>query len=435
MDPQNGAPKQSDLPVPPPPRSDGSQDSETSSNDFVKIDDSELRNVPEEFLTNYGNQVASDVLGSALADNWKMDERDLYVPEAAGEAETHPADHPLVDLDEFDPLAKSHSHDLEPVLEESSQKLQGVTITELPDDPPTKSHEDVKQPAGDAKEEFKLPEPEPEPKKADSPVPEPKQKSASPVPEPHKAESPIPEPTQRSASPEPEKKAASPEPSPSEPKEDEKIVDLAPSSPEPVDNVNEEVSLRRTSLLTQDQEKDKDAESNVSGVASQIEEAIQEAHDQVGDLLDDYRHHNQHQNEHSPATDSGKDVLGELHSDRAQEQNSGSMRELSPDLVTYDRQGPLTIPQTKAEPEPEPEPEHEPEPEPVVEQKPRPPTPPKDLSGPEEENPKVIDLGPPPHSHGQFHRQASEGLPSILKKSGDPWVDFKSVDPRGRFKS
>ncbi|CAB3398275.1 unnamed protein product [Caenorhabditis bovis] len=60
---------------------------------------------------------------------------------------------------------------------------------------------------------------------------------------------------------------------------------------------------------------------------------------------------------------------------------------------------------------------------------PRPPTPPKDISD-EPVQPSVVDLGPPrKHSHAH----SSTPHHSILKNSpsSTPWVDFKSVDPRG----
>lgn len=47
-----------------------------------------------------------------------MDERDLYVPEGAGNAEQHSVARVAHDLDEFDPLASQHRHNLGTVPEQ-----------------------------------------------------------------------------------------------------------------------------------------------------------------------------------------------------------------------------------------------------------------------------------------------------------------------------
>lgn len=47
--------------------SEASQDSESSSNDFVKFDDHELANLPtSDFLSQFGNRVATEAMDSAL---------------------------------------------------------------------------------------------------------------------------------------------------------------------------------------------------------------------------------------------------------------------------------------------------------------------------------------------------------------------------------
>lgn len=80
------------------------------------------------------------------------------------------------------------------------------------------------------------------------------------------------------------------------------------------------------------------------GIAEKIKDAVQEGHDQVGDLLNDFRssHRGQNEDHYSPSGDSGNDTLGELHRNTFEEPKV--MREQSPDLNTYDREGPLTFP-------------------------------------------------------------------------------------------
>lgn len=62
------------------------------------------------FQTNYSNL---------------MDEKDLYVPEGAGNAEQHPQSRPKdTDLDEFDPLASYPHHELSTVAEKEPIELE-----------------------------------------------------------------------------------------------------------------------------------------------------------------------------------------------------------------------------------------------------------------------------------------------------------------------
>lgn len=125
--------------------------------------------------------------------------------------------------------------------------------------------------------------------------------------------------------------------------------------------------------------------------------------------------------QNSPSGDSGRDTLAGLLGERRDPEpqipvsdSLSGMREISPDEQTFDRRGPLTIPENVSFPTSE---------SPVVEDLPpvpqsqnfeedfeqvpphhshfddlpaRPPTPPKDLSD-EEVQPPAIDLGPPSH--------------------------------------
>ncbi|KHJ78601.1 hypothetical protein OESDEN_21776 [Oesophagostomum dentatum] len=64
------------------------------------------------------------------------------------------------------------------------------------------------------------------------------------------------------------------------------------------------------------------------------------------------------------------------------------------------------------------------------EKQPRPPTPPKDISE-EDVKPSAFSLA---HTTSPSHH---DGLHSILKRGGsqygEPWFDFKTVDPRSEF--
>lgn len=77
------------------------------------------------------------------------------------------------------------------------------------------------------------------------------------------------------------------------------------------------------------------------------------------------------------------------------------MRDFSPELTTFDRGGPLTLPTGGAQQQPSAPPTHEDFEEYVHNE--RPPTPPKHLNEPGETNPEKIDLGPPPpHAHSNW---------------------------------
>ncbi|CAD6186844.1 unnamed protein product [Caenorhabditis auriculariae] len=88
--------------------------------------------------------------------------------------------------------------------------------------------------------------------------------------------------------------------------------------------------------------------------------------------------------------------------------------------TTYDRRGPLTIPEQPLKEAEETKPQS---PHHGFETVPRPPTPPKELSD-EPVKPSVLDLGPAPvhsaHSGSNLKRHGK----------GEPWFDFKSVDSR-----
>ncbi|RCN36587.1 hypothetical protein ANCCAN_17528 [Ancylostoma caninum] len=112
-------------------------------------------------------------------------------------------------------------------------------------------------------------------------------------------------------------------------------------------------------------------------------------------------------------------------------------RSQTPDVEesTFNRRGPLTIPEV---PEKLPTPvddllESDQHDHHGFETQPRPPTPPKDIS---EENvkPSAFSLAhgthtPSPSHHDQLH--------SILKhpsgQYGEPWFDFKTIDPRSKY--
>lgn len=153
-----------------------------------------------------------------------------------------------------------------------------------------------------------------------------------------------------------------------------------------------------------------------------IQSAVNDTHDEVDAILERLDSGSPAAPElNSPSGDSGRDTLagliGERHDPEPQIPVSDSlsgMREISPDEQTFDRRGPLTIPENVSFPTAD---------SPVVEDLPsvpqaqnfeedfeqvppqhshfddlpaRPPTPPKDLSD-EDVQPPAIDLGPPSH--------------------------------------
>ncbi|KAI6189571.1 hypothetical protein M3Y97_00022900 [Aphelenchoides bicaudatus] len=344
--------------------SECSQDSEASSNDFVKFDDQEIANLPgADFLSQFGNRVASDALDSALEDSRpRMDERDLFVPEGAGDAERHsqPRSH---DLDEFDPLASVQHHDLETVPE---QKQADFGF----DDQPTRQHVDFDEGQFISK-----------------------------------------------------------------PKHDE----VKPKEPEtPIDNANEEVIERSHHVpLTTDNEPSnfqEKIEQDYNEIAEEIRDAVKDTQEKASNWIEEFQQHQapkqsspEPQNEQYSPADSGKDVLSELKNSNdnglpVSESVSSGMRDLSPELTTFER-GPLTIPTANTASAP-PADEFDDYPQ----QQARPPTPPKELNEPGEVNPQKLDLGPPPSSHHLSHRTSEHGLHSILKHDSDKaWVDFRSI--------
>jgi hypothetical protein len=142
----------------------------------------------------------------------------------------------------------------------------------------------------------------------------------------------------------------------------------------------------------------------------------------------------QNEEQYSPSGDSGHDTIGELQSATdnlpASESVSSGMRDLSPELTTFERSGPLTIPTSATQKPPSAPPANVDEFDDYPRKQPRPPTPPKDLHDFGEENPKSIDLGPPLHHMSQ--RSSEHGLHSILKHSNEKaWVDFRSIPGPG----
>lgn len=138
---------------------------------------------------------------------------------------------------------------------------------------------------------------------------------------------------------------------------------------------------------------------------------MQDTHERVDNLLDEFdapaksSPAPQNEEQYSPSGDSGHDTLGELHSANEKlpesESISSGMRDLSPELTTFERSGPLTIPTSATQQQPSAPEENVDDFDYYTRQPPRPPTPPKDLNELHEENPKTIDLGPPSHTHSE----------------------------------
>ncbi|KAI1713296.1 hypothetical protein Ddc_12057 [Ditylenchus destructor] len=156
--------------------------------------------------------------------------------------------------------------------------------------------------------------------------------------------------------------------------------------------------------------------------------------------------------QYSPSNESGQDTLSNLpgdydgnrHSPKEEESSKGQipesssvtgMRDLDSEENTYERRGPLTIPAQAISGNQVSQNDNDIEEEfGAPKGVPRPPTPPKELSEPEEQKPLVMDLGPPHHPHSLVHRTSEKGLHSILRHPDHgPWIDFKHVDPRGSF--
>jgi hypothetical protein len=202
-------------------------------------------------------------------------------------------------------------------------------------------------------------------------------------------------------------------------------------------------------------------EEEADEIQERIEAAVKDVHGDVEDVL--HKLHEATQESavtpspppyvpSSASVESGHDTLGGLISDYGaggDEENAqiptsesiSGMREISPDEHTYERRGPLTIPENAASallgtaPEPEEEDDRRDiddllgyEDSKFSHFTARPPTPPKELSD-EEDKPQSIDIGPPPHAHVHDEHQFPR---PILKHThdGKPWVDFKTVDPR-----
>ncbi|VDO67894.1 unnamed protein product [Heligmosomoides polygyrus] len=145
-----------------------------------------------------------------------------------------------------------------------------------------------------------------------------------------------------------------------------------------------------------------------------IEDQVAEVHGDVDEVLhrmqetDEYKLPEPKEEEHHRHKEDRY-----THRDDDSDSDQPDFRSQTPDAEesTFNRRGPLTIPE-------------------VPETHPRPPTPPKDISE-ELVKPSAFSLAPqhtPTHSH-------HDGLHSILKPSSshygaaEPWFDFKTVDP------
>lgn len=189
-----------------------------------------------------------------------MDERDLYVPDQAGLAESHVAvgEQPI-NLDEFDPLAEASHHDLKTVPEDIDEPIQEkkvhdekLDIVELPEEPiqhePSQpSHPSPIIPESDLYEDNHPDVPQV--------YKQPDVHHGEAHPEvPHHDQKPAPEVNEAGDHLQQPKK--SPSPPPKEPTP-------PPRSPTPVDNVQEEVQLRHHSpLTTRDEQNDYEYESS-----------------------------------------------------------------------------------------------------------------------------------------------------------------------------
>ncbi|KAI6220681.1 Reticulon-like protein [Aphelenchoides fujianensis] len=391
------------------PHNSAPSESSESSESFVKVDVDDLAGI-----SDFGSRVAAGAVESALESHNEhhpiMDERDLYVPKDAADAAAHPAGHEHVDLDEFDPLASAERHGpLEPVPDGQELLFDAGTPNEEPKEEKKEKPKDHEH--GDKKDEHDR---QPSPPKA--PTPEPKKDDHKPSPPP---------------------------------------ADLKDNAGE-----DEIVRTHHTPLTDETKKPHQELPGHMKDVLGEtrdqreiedsIREAVQEAHQSVDDLLDSFAANAPHEkaaevaaqaaaafdDQNSPSAEKN-DELGDLQPPPkdelpASESVSSRMRDLSPELVPHERDGPVTIPLSVAghagrqqQQQRDEEPDEGPHPPP------RPPTPPKELN--EGENPDHLDLGPPPPSHHHVpHRRSEHGLPSILKRADSKaWIDFKHVNPSG----
>lgn len=187
------------------------------------------------------------------------------------------------------------------------------------------------------------------------------------------------------------------------------------SVPEPR-NVSALQDLTVTEILSRAKEDTKRFEND-----DVIAEQIDNVHGDVDAIMNRMRDSDDWANEDhptSPSADSGRDVVGKM---LGEEDDSPQFGRQTPEEGTYERQGPLTIPELP-ENIPDDNDTHSPDHQHHgFETEPRPPTPPKDISE-EDVKPSVVNLGPaPPHYHGPKAQH------SILKSA--PWFDFKTIDP------
>ncbi|KAI6213841.1 hypothetical protein M3Y94_00199400 [Aphelenchoides besseyi] len=402
-----------------------SESSESSSNEYVKFDDEELKSA--NFLADgLADDLVTGAFASALQgsrfDQHQMDERDLYVPENAGDAAAHPIGRHDEDaiLDEFDPLAKANRHGpLETVEEKKPEQPSKHEVaekkpeqTDHDDDTHEKTTEHTDAKKHDEHQRDHSPD---QPRK--SPTPEPKQ---------HDDEPRKPTPPLDHHKPTP----------PIEVKDNAGEDSIVRTHHTPL---TEETAKPHQELPLDMKEKKQDAERH--DVEDNIREAVEDSHHKIEELLGEFAVNSSPQqaaevgshlldslatdDQNSPSADS--DTIGELRSPKEEgippsESVSSGMRDLSPELTTYERDGPLTIPLAAAGGSSNTSHQtHE------VEDTPRPPTPPKELDDVSGPKPQSIDLGPPPHVP---HRSSEHGLPSILKRGNSrAWIDFKNVHP------
>ncbi|KAJ1347160.1 hypothetical protein KIN20_002155 [Parelaphostrongylus tenuis] len=166
-----------------------------------------------------------------------------------------------------------------------------------------------------------------------------------------------------------------------------------------------------------------------------IEDQAAEVHGDVDEILHRV-HENDEKKDHIPS-----DRYGIHHSPDDSDSDQPDFSSRTPDVeeATFNRRGPLTIPEVPEKAEIPSDDnfnldQHDFPPLGFGTQ-PRPPTPPKDIS---EENvkPSAFSLAHGSHTPSHSH----DGLHSILKHgsltqggSKEPWIDFKTIDPRKLF--